>query len=187
MKVSIALMPPFFVLLVATSLVAGEATGADPQPMVLLLRNGEVIDGKITRSGDRYDVAMPNAELHSRDGGQPGGVTGKSCSSLRRQHIEQGKVQEHLELGEWCIKNKLWTEAQSELADATEADAMHPKIALLQRRLDLALKPPVAKPAHVVSPTTTVANQPSTDELDKLVCFRPAAWKCSPTRCSRCY
>ena len=156
-------------LLLATVASAAD-TPLGPQPMVLLLRNGEVIDGQITRSGDRYDVAMPNAELRIR--ASEVRLVGRDRQELyrvRRENLELGKVQEHLELAEWCIKNRLWSEAQAELTDATEADATHPKIALLGRRLELAIRPPAAKVTPAATTPAVKSDQVSADELDKLV------------------
>ncbi len=33
---------------------------------MLLLRNGELIEGEITLAGDRYDVTVPSGQMHIR-------------------------------------------------------------------------------------------------------------------------
>src|SRR5262249_11028314 len=76
-----------------------------------------------------------------------------------------GKLQDHLDLAEWCIEQKLVDQADHELKDAEAIDSSSLRIPLLRRRLEL------AQPNRAVSPATPppVDSGPSNDELDRLV------------------
>lgn len=163
----------FAILLLAVSpatVALADDAPLGPRPLVLLLRNGEVIEGQVTLSGDRYDVAMKNSELHIRVADVR--LTGHDRTELYRQwrdNLEHGKVQEHLDLAEWCIKNRLHSEAKAEISAASEADSTHPKITLLERRLELIDRPAAAKPARATTAGSATPALVSNDELDKLV------------------
>src|SRR5207248_1388077 len=84
--------------------------------------------------------------------------------------IEFGKVQEHLDLAEWCLRQGLLHDAAAELRDAIAADPTHPKIALVERRLRLAAERPNAGKPSSAPPTGT----PSPDELDRMARGMPS-------------
>jgi len=128
------------------------AGGADelslaPRAGVLLLNNGELIEGTITASGDRYDVSGRDSEIRiKRSEVAFAGRDAYECYLHKRAGIEQGRVQDHLELTEWCLKNGLVEPAEKELAAARAADPRHPKIRLFEPRLELAKQTPREPP-----------------------------------------
>jgi len=128
------------------------AGGADelslaPRAGVLLLNNGELIEGTITASGDRYDVSGRDSEIRiKRSEVAYAGRDAHECYLHKRAGIEEGRVQDHLELTEWCLKNSLVEPAEKELAAARAADPQHPKIRLLEPRLELARQAPRQPP-----------------------------------------
>jgi hypothetical protein len=71
----------------------------------------------------------------------------QECYQHKRANIEAGRVQDHLDLAEWCLRNGLLELAERELADARNADNTHPKIRLLTSRLELARQPLPTQPA----------------------------------------
>jgi len=149
--------------LLAPSVTADEIALA-PRPGVLLLHNGELIDGEITPAGDHYDVSKAggviyikrsDVALYCRDAAE--------CYRHRRQAIDATRVQDHLELAEWCLRHNLLTEAEQEIADAREADSTHPKIGLLDARLKIAREAPPAR-------ATNAAEKPiPREQLDTLI------------------
>jgi hypothetical protein len=80
----------------------------------------------------------------------------------KRQSVRPDRVEDRLDLAEWCIRHHLLDQAATELRDAAAADNTHPMIPLLHRRLELAKNPP---PAPEASRATIVSH----DELDRLI------------------
>jgi len=162
--------------LLAASLTAEETTPVDtpvptPQVGVLLLRNGQVIKGKISKAGRFYYVAFSHGEIRLKDS-----EVEFWCRDLeegyrrKRAKIQPGNARDHLLMAQWCLRHGLLGHAAAELADAMDADPTHPMIAVLERRLRLAMEPsqatsPLAQP---------VAESPSADDLDRLVGNMPA-------------
>ncbi len=155
---------------VSTAALCSWASAADdltlaPRQGVLLLNNGEVIEGMITPAGDRYDVDLKDGQVYikrlevarlCRDLAE--------CYAHKRGGIEEDRVQDHLALTEWCLRHGLLDLAEKELGEARAAEPKHPKIRLLETRLSLAkTAPPVEEPAA----TTEKAISP--EQLDSLV------------------
>jgi hypothetical protein len=111
----------------------------DNQPWVLLLRNGEIIQGLITHAEDRYRVVVPGGEITVKQS-----EVLCCCPNIeavyeqRVKIIRQDSVQDHLELTEWCQRVGLPEQAEDELAQAKAIDPTHPLIPLLERRLKMA-------------------------------------------------
>jgi len=168
---------PLCVLVVAALAVplagvtGGEITPAHtPRVGVLLLHNGQVIEGTITKAGQFYYVALPNGEIRLKES-----QVEFCCRDLqegyrrKRAGIEPGNAAHHLLTAQWCLRHRLFGHAATELAGAMDADPAHPMIAVLERRLRLAMEPsqsasPIAPPA---------AKSPSADDLDRLACDMP--------------
>lgn len=109
---------------------------------VVLLANGEIIRGTIIPAGDRYDVHLESGEITLRKADIAAVCqTVEECYRHKRADIELGRVQDHLQMAEWCVRNRLFAEAERELADAKKADPTHPKIRLIASRLELARSP----------------------------------------------
>ena len=164
-----------YVLTIALVLIVARARADDasfgPQRGVLLLRNGSVLEGNILRSGDRYDVGLQDGELRVRVSEvEFAGRTLEECYQHRRGGIAFDEVQGRLDLVEWCLRHQLHVEAGRELKDALAVDPSHPKIAIVERRLKLALEGPPATPAR--EPTRIDMATP--EELDQMVRSMPA-------------
>ena len=128
------------VVLVLAAWCRGDDNPFGPRRGVLLLRNGELIEGEVTLAGDRYDVVVPSGEIHVRRSEvQYFGQTMLECYERRKSMVSPDKVQDHLELAEWCLRHRLYEQAALALADAVHADATHPRIGLLERRLKFEL------------------------------------------------
>jgi hypothetical protein len=173
MRVSIRLQWVGFWLVAATlGLRAGLAddVAVSPRKGVLLLDNGEIISGLITPAGDRYDVNLDDGEIHvqrakvalvARDANE--------CYLHKRARIDPGRIQDHLELTEWCLRHGLLDAAQKQIADARLLDATHPKIHLLETRLKLARENPES-----LAPIETRPAASSDQQLDTVVRTLPA-------------
>lgn len=133
---------------------------------VLLLRNGEMITGQITRSGDRYRVRVAGGEVNVK-----AADVQYECRDMeeayqkKRTLIRRDYVMDHLDLTQWCIKAGLLDQAARELAEATALDAKHPLIPVLERRVKVAASPPPP-----VDPNVRRAPVgPTPQELDRMV------------------
>jgi hypothetical protein len=144
----------------------GPPTAAASGQGMLVLRNGEVIEGKITKVDDLYlvDLAHGRIRINQRD-------VDVVCGSLeegyrkKRATIQVGNVHDHLSLAQWCLRHNLLGPASVELADATAADPKNPMIAALQHRLKMAMEPP---PVFQAKKAPAVAG-PSNEELDRML------------------
>ncbi len=145
-----------------TVVVAADSESAQG---VLLLRNGQMIEGQITRNSDHYQVSLPYGEIRVRV------VDVEFCCRTleegyerKRAAIQVSNVQDHLELAQWCERHGLLDLADNELSAAAAIEPNHPMLAVLKRRLQLAREPPLqpieAKAAAAV---------PTADELDRMV------------------
>jgi hypothetical protein len=135
-----------------------------PEQGVVLLRNGQAIEGRITRAGDLYYVVLPEGEIRLK-----ATEVELCCRNLeegylrKRAAIAADTAEEHLRLAQWCQRHGLLRAAAAELADARRIDPQHPMIDILQHRLEMAKEPP-PKPA---APATVTG--PSFETLDQMV------------------
>jgi hypothetical protein len=159
----------FALILIAAFAWADEST-LRPQPGVLLLRNGSVLEGSILRSGDRYDVGFQDGDLRVRVSDvEFAGSTLDECYEHRRRSIGFDKVEDHLGLAEWCLQHQLHAAAGRELRDAVACDPSHPRTLLVERRLRLAMEGP--GDARTTEPGRIDAARP--EELDRMVRTMP--------------
>jgi hypothetical protein len=119
---------------------SGPAPAIDePKEQVVVLRDGGVMSGRVSRSGERYVLSRGSGETYI-----PATNVLIVASSLqdayqqRRQRLSQPAADGHLELAEWCLRHDLLTHAEQELADARALDPRHVGLELLERRLTLA-------------------------------------------------
>ena len=151
-------MLPLWLALLAA--VAAEPCLAQPAPLtlepqqgVLLLRSGRTLQGRYTRDGDRYYLALPSGEIRIRAGEVEAALPSlDACYRYRRQRVDAGNVNSHLDLAQWCIEHQLLGPAAEQLGVALALDARHPRVELLERRLTAARTQ--AKPAEMVEVET---------------------------------
>ena len=160
-----------FALLLAVAGLPGELRGQQGQgaandgrreERILVLQDGGVLAGRISRAGDSYVV--------SRGGGQmqiSAANVRLECGSLdeaynrQRQQLTHPTAGAHLALAEWCLRYDLVEQAGRELTDAKSLDARHPRLALLERRLALAnqeLRKPAAAASTARPPLSRAAS-----------------------------
>jgi hypothetical protein len=144
---------------------AADELSLAPRQGVLLLNNGEVLEGTITSAGDRYDVDLKDGQIYVKRA-----EVARLCRDLqecythKRAGIEEGRAQDHLDLAEWCLRHQLLNIAEKELTDARAAEPDHPKIRLLETRLKLAKASPPGTSPNAASEKTV-----SPEQLDALV------------------
>ena len=137
-----------------------------PRESVLLLRNGQVLSGKITPAGDYYLVSLSHGEIRVQTS-----KVDVLCKDLqeayeyKRARIKLGSAADHVALADWCMHNELFDLAETELSYALAADVNYPRIRLIERRLKLARHD--AKPA----PPRAKSGEPgpTNEELDRFI------------------
>jgi len=144
---------------------AAEEPGKLP-PSLVLLKNGNLLEGQVARDGGFYRVSSSHGEIRIR-----AAEVATVCHDLdeayryRRSMIQPSLVHDHLELAGWCIRQHLYEFAAAELAAADKADPGHPRIPLLKRRLELARE----LPSSVSDDATIQTTSPTVDELERMV------------------
>jgi hypothetical protein len=133
---------------------------------VLVLRSGEVFQGRITKSGDRFVVHVPVGEVSLR----ASDVDFTSASleeayARKRERIQPDCAQDHAELAQWCQRQGLLDAAWREIGEAKAIDASLPVIALIQRRLEIAIQQSQSER----SPGRAVDAPATAEDLDRLV------------------
>ena len=132
------------VFLAVASMAEGAEAPASPHADatgVLLLRNGQVIEGQIEHSGDYYTVTLPDQELQIR-----AASVEFACHDLREGYrqkkaaIQPDDIEQHLQLFLWCERHGLLDYAGDELTAAEAIDREHPMISVLRRRLKVEMQ-----------------------------------------------
>lgn len=156
----------FSVALTAAVAISVEPLQISPKKGVVLLRNGQVLSGTIARTGDYYQVDQPHGNLRIKASEVEKVADGvDALYEERRRHIDTGKLKDRLDLAEWCVEQHLLEQAADELAAAISLSPKHPRIALIQRRIELeqsshSQSAPARQPVDV---------GPSTEDLDRFM------------------
>ncbi|QDU29812.1 hypothetical protein ETAA8_49270 [Anatilimnocola aggregata] len=153
--------------LVLPALALGqELANLSPQAGLLVLRNGQVMRGEITRVGDHYivtigvggevKIAASEVEVESPD------LEAAYDWKLRRLSGDGAKP--HLDLAEWCLRHHLHRRCAEQLSLALANDPKNPRIEQIDRRLQSALNAP-APP----KPTASSAAMVGPEQLDTML------------------
>ncbi|MDX1944921.1 MAG: hypothetical protein SFU86_05895 [Pirellulaceae bacterium] len=152
------------------------AHGADPplspQAGVLVLRNGEVLAGEITRAGDYYvvtlgatgEVRLPAVDVEMQ------AASLNEAYDRKREAIFPRGIAGHLELAEWCLRQRLPGKCAEQIVAAMRLDPQDPRVAQLERRLALASQAPSEGQGKSALGKGTI----SAEELEKAVRDLPA-------------
>jgi predicted CxxxxCH...CXXCH cytochrome family protein len=123
---------------------AAVESGHAPRNSVLLLRNGGVLEGQVIPAGDRYVVVLGDcAEIRV-----PVRDVDLHCVDLdevylrKRSRLASNDVTGHLDLADWCLQYKLHARAADQLLTVIALHPQHPRLAGLERRLQLAVESP---------------------------------------------
>jgi hypothetical protein len=168
---SLRMTSPGGILLAAILLTIWSAAAQDgallgPQPGVLLLKNGQLLRGDITRAGDHYVVtlgvggevklAADKVETQCTD------VLAAYDWKLRRLSGEGAAP--HLDLAEWCLRHNLHRQCAQQLSLALATEPDHPRLGAVERRLQLAIQAPPQVAA--APPSSTIVGA---DQLDQML------------------
>lgn len=122
--------------------VGGAAPGqAAGTAGVLLLSNGNLLQGAVARAGDFYRLQRPGSELMV-----PAAQVIAFCRTaaeayeVRRRHTPDDAAG-HVQLARWCVQNELWDHAAGELLQARAADPTAPGLRFVERQLAAQLLP----------------------------------------------
>jgi hypothetical protein len=116
-----------------------EATPEAGSEQIVVLRDGGVLSGRATLSGERYVLARGTGEvLIPVNNVMLIAASLEDAYQQRRQRLGQPTAEEHLILAEWCLRCDLNAHAERELVDARALDAHDDKLMMLERRLALA-------------------------------------------------
>lgn len=132
----------------------------------VLLRNGNLFQGKITPTEGGYLVAIDGCRIVVR-----AEEVEFCCGTLeeayqrKRSFLQPGDIRAHLELAQWSQRHGLVGHAARELAEVKALAPAHPMIPLIQRRIQMSLFPP----EKIQRPARQVEGAPSFEDLDRLV------------------
>lgn len=124
----------FCPLLLFTGLVwadVGSRLAAASEPLqtsehLLVLRNGSILRGQISRQGTHYTVVFPRGEIQV-----PAGQVEFCCASLDEAYLQRratrtgSSADTHVQLAKWCLRHDLLEQATRELRDARAIDPQH--------------------------------------------------------------
>ena len=167
-------MPGKIALLLGIFLfIAFVADGAEPtasppgdSPTVLLLRNGQVLEGHIERDGDYYKVTLPDQDMQVHVASVE-----FACHDLREGYrrkkavVQNNDIEQHLQLFRWCERHGLLDCAGEELNAAEALDRDHPMISVLRRRLTIELQ----QKKEPRRPPNSAPLPPSDEQLDQML------------------
>lgn len=120
-----------------------KAQPQQPQPatQVVVLRNGNVLEGQVDQLPGTYRVITATSEIRlaARD------VERLAPSLLgaydaKRAEVRPDSASDHLQLASWCVRQELWPQAARELNDAGSIDGNHPLLPVIDRRLQVAVR-----------------------------------------------
>jgi hypothetical protein len=129
----------FFVLVLGFLVLSASADeGAlAPREGVLVLRNGHVVQGRITRLGERYVVTFgESGEVRF-----PAGDVEFQCGSLdeayfrKRDLLDPTSIRQRLDLADWCLRHDLPHRAADQMLAAAAINPFDARARALRRRL----------------------------------------------------
>jgi hypothetical protein len=99
-----------------------------PKLTVLLLSNGDVLQGEISEDDRGYAIKVKLGEFRrSRREVEAAFATLQDAYRYKQERIAAGDPDEHMSLAKWCLEQRLQAEAQSELKEVLKLEAGHPK------------------------------------------------------------
>ncbi len=140
MEFSICL-PSLSSLIVSYTIGAGEPALDVANQQVLLLKNQQILTGKITSLGDYTHVAMGNS-ADVRIPKKRRVLIGPNIEDIYQQRLKllrPKRIEDCLSLADWCIRQKLPAQAAEQLVQAMQIDAQDPRIEHLEKKLQVAI------------------------------------------------
>lgn len=140
-------------------------SAAAPRDGILLLKNGQVLAGRITWSGDHYFV--------DRDGLQVGVRAAEVLATAtdmddayrsQRERLAKDDLEGRQTLVQWCLRHELLGYAATELAECEALHPGHPRTTVLMRQLQSAVRTAESERAARASDVAPSATNERRDE-----------------------
>ncbi len=146
----------------------------DPNIRIILMDHGRFFRGYVTEEATRYLVE----ELSGSEIVLPKERVLTICQTIQEAYEYQKSheiptADEILRLTGWCIQEKLWDEAEAELAIAEDVAAEHPQLPLVRQRLAVAKQMALSPPEALKSTVRAAASGPSAEILAKMMAAMP--------------
>ncbi|HEX5103014.1 MAG TPA: hypothetical protein VFV87_04345 [Pirellulaceae bacterium] len=138
-----------------------------PQAGLLVLRNGQVLEGNVTRAGDYYIVTLGGTSEIRLPAADVEAVCGSldEAYEFKLRHLSGSGARPHLELAEWCLRQQLHARCAEQLVSAMRLEPQNPTLKLLERRLEFAALPPKTD-----QPKTAAASEfVGTEQVEKTI------------------
>lgn len=125
-------------------LQADSEVDQDPtEPGMLVLTTGRVVTGRILRNGQDYLVRTPSGEMFV-----PAGLVrlrsrnlADAYRQLRLAFPENHGAEAHMALARWCLTQKMYSEARTEIRDAIKMEPDRAEALDMLQRLDTMVDP----------------------------------------------
>jgi hypothetical protein len=161
------------IALLVWPLVAGAQTSLTPEAGLLVLRNGQVLEGEVTQAGDYYVVTLGGTSEIRIKTAEVEAVCGSldEAYEFKAGHLSGNGAKPHLELAEWCLRHHLHARCAQQLVAAMRLEPNNPSLKLLERRLEFAAQQPKA---IVATPTAASSAVVSSEQVEKAIRELPA-------------
>ena len=140
------------------------------QHQMVLLKNGRILKGAVTRDGEDYLVAVnPQSYVRLR-----GDQVEFSCRDLqdayatKRYLMNRSQANEHIAMAEWCLQHKLRQEAADHLLTATSLEPYNKRLPGLERRWRMLQRAATTSPKTPPAKTTVDLKEQQQRELTSL-------------------
>ena len=159
-----------FIAVLAAAPLCGDEPVLAPREGVLLLKNGQVMQGNITKAGDYFvltigktgEIRLPEADIETQC------VDLDDAYRYQAAMLPTKKAEPHLKLAEWCLRYGLIQQAEDQVAFVKQVDPEHPRIAQLLLRLKSAAETPAKSGSKVDTSSATVGAKQLDESLAEL-------------------
>jgi hypothetical protein len=156
------------ILLLCLAASAQAQLSLQPASGVVLLRNGHVLSGLVTRAGDYYIVTINEGSEIRELSSEVEAVCGSldEVFEFKQRRLVGGGVMPHLDLADWCLRHNLHARCAQQLVAAMKIEPANERLKQLERRLELAQAQPPPPPADRPPPASGVV---TTGQLEKTI------------------
>ena len=166
--------PPYALIALVAAALTRAALGQvslAPEAGVLVLRNGRVLEGQVTRAGDYYVIAGEGSELRIKaDEAEAFCASLEEAYEFKVAHLSGFSAKSHLELARWCLRHHLSDQCAEQIDKAEQKEPGNAQIKDLRTGLALAAELEAPQPA-----TKTAAFAVSVEDVEKTVRDLPRA------------
>ncbi len=189
---------PWALIYLLLSLAANSSTGAGEAAVLVLLANGNVLQGQVQSFGDKVILLRDNGSQLRLQRDQVA-FTAASIDELYQYRVSQRSFDNaavHIDDARWCLRNGLLQAAEQELQRLAAIDPTHPENQRLRRQLEsaktphaaISIAPPPAQLAQDSIPSAATGSEPPAElpaEITPLVLATFTA-RVQPLLVSRC-